>query len=238
METKGIDYEQESKLVFEQLLKSTGINFERELESILKQLTAEPSSNSIEKERDFVPPFIGGNNIKLIIIGQDPTIRNVKQRKNIKCTLNLNKSRALTKYIEQICEGLGITIENVYATNVFKYFYENPPADTFDVLIKHLPPNLNLLKKELSVFPKVPVITLGEPILKLLTDGVHAKVRYYWGYDSKSRTSNGAFKFLHANENKLNRTFYPFCHQPSIRKQFYNDTIKEYTHFVKCISRI
>lgn len=218
-------------------MEITEFDFTQELRLILKQLTNEPS-NRIQPKHGFVPPFIGGNDIKLIVIGQDPTIRNVQQRKNIESTLNLNKPGALRRYIEQICDSLEITIENVYATNVFKYFYERPPADTFDVLVKHLTPNLSLLKKELSVFPKVPVITLGEPVLKLLTDDIHAKVRYYWGYDSKTRTSNGAFKFLTANENKLNRTFYPFCHQPSIRKQFYNDTLKEYAHFVKCMWRI
>ena len=81
-------------------------------------------------EYGFVPPFMGGKDIKLIVI----TIRNEERRKNIICTLNLDKQGALRSYIKQICSCMEVTIDNVYATNVFKYFYERPPADTWDVL--------------------------------------------------------------------------------------------------------
>jgi len=226
MKTKGVDYGQERKLVCQQLLKSIGIDFERELASIFNELTDEPS-NHIQPEYGFVPPFMGGNDIKLIVIGQDPTIRKEERRKNIICTLNLDKQGALRRYVEQqICDNMEISIDNVYATNVFKYFYERPPADTLDVLKKHLSPNLTLLKEELNHFPKVPVITLGEPVLKLLNND-QAKVRYYWRYDR-----NGEFMRVEAEESKLGRAFYPFCHQPSIRKQFYKDNLKDFCQFV------
>lgn len=231
MKTKGIDYEQERKLVCEQLLKSTRISFEHELASILEQLT-DKRSNRIQPDYGFVPPFMGGNDIKLIVIGQDPTIRNEERRKNIICTLNLDKQGALRKYVKQICDNMEITIENVYATNVFKYFYGRPPADTLDVLKEHLQSNLELLKKELSCFPNVPIITLGEPVLKLLTGNEQAKVRYYWRYDSKKGTRNGEFLRVEAKESKFRRPFYPFCHQPSIRKQFYSNNLEDYCHFV------
>lgn len=215
-------------------METTGIDYKSELEIIFKQLPVE-YSNPVKQELGFVPPYMGEADIKLIIIGQDPTIRNEERRKNINCTLNLDKEGALRRYVEQICEGLDITIDNVFATNIFKYFYTTPPANTFDVLTKHLSPNLCLLRKELSVFPDIPIITLGEPVLKLLTGNRHAKVRYYWGYDSKTRTCNGEFKCVGSEENKLNRTFYPYCHQPSIRKQFYKDkdTFRKYTDYVK-----
>ena len=178
-------------------------------------------------EYGFVPPFMGGKDIKLIVI----TIRNEERRKNIICTLNLDKQGALRSYIKQICSCMEVTIDNVYATNVFKYFYERPPADTWDVLKKHLSPNLTLLKEELNHFPNVPVITLGEPVLKLLNND-QAKVRYYWRYDSKTGTKNGEFMCVKAEESKLGRAFYPFCHQPSIRKQFYKDNLKDFCQFV------
>ena len=66
MKTKGVDYGQERKLVCQQLLKSIGIDFERELASIFNELTDEPS-NHIQPEYGFVPPFMGGNDIKLIV---------------------------------------------------------------------------------------------------------------------------------------------------------------------------
>lgn len=213
-------------------MKTQEIDFKQELKLIFEQLIDDPS-NLIKQELGFVPPYFGKDEIKLIIIGQDPTIRNEEQRKNITCTLNLDKAGSLTRYVGQICEGLGITIENVYATNVFKYFYSVPPAKTFDVLKKHLEPNLRLLNKELSAFPNISVITLGEPVLKLLSYDEKVKVREYWGYNPHTGTSNEEFKFVSANENKLGRTLFPFCHQPSIRKQFYKDAFEKYINYVK-----
>lgn len=219
-------------------MKTQEIDFEQELKLIFEKLIDEPS-NHIIKEYGIVPPYQGNSDIKLVIIGQDPTIRNEEQRKNIACTLNLDKAGSLTRYVEQICEGLGIAIKNVYATNVFKYFYSNPPADTFDVLKKHLDPNLQLLNKELSTIPDVPIITLGEPVLRLLTGNDKAEVSDYWGYDPKTRTRNGAFKYSKADENKLNRAFFPFCHITSYNtKVFYKGTLKEYINYVKRMSGV
>lgn len=208
------------------------INFEKEVEKIISQLT-NYEENPISKELGFVPPYNeAGKDIKLIIIGQDPTIKNEKQRCKINATLNLDKSGAIRKYVEDICEGLKISLTNVYATNVFKYFYTVPPAGTFEVLEKHLTPNLNLLKKELSAFQQCPIITLGEPVLRLLANN-KTKVREYWDYNPKTGLTNGNFKFVSANDNKLNRIIFPFCHQPSIRKDFYKNTLNQYVHFVK-----
>ena len=236
MEMTKIDYSADREIVLQQIKERSGIDYDRELEIIFEQLQPlAESSNPVEakKELDFVPPYFGKDDIKLIIIGQDPTIRNEERRKNITCTLNLDKSGALRGYVEQICEGLGITIENVYATNVYKYFYSEPPAKTFDVLKKHLEPNLRLLSKELSAFPNIPIITLGEPVLKLLSNDDKVKVREYWGYNPHTGSSNGKFKFVSDNENKLGRIMFPFCHQPSIRKQFYKDTFEKYIDYVK-----
>ncbi len=208
------------------------INFEKEVEKIISQLT-DYKANPISKDLCYVPPFNeAGKDIKLIIVGQDPTIKNEKQRCKINYTLNLDKSGAIRKYVEDICDGLNISLSNVYATNLFKYFYTIPPAQTFDVMEKHLEPNLTLLKKELAGFANCPIITLGEPVLKLLV-GNNAKVREYWGYDKKTGKTNGKFKYVSANDNKLNRIIFPFCHQPSIRKDFYKNALSQYVDFVK-----
>ena len=188
--------------------------------------------NRIDINLDVVKPYLGSDVIKIIVIGQDPTIKNEKTRKNITCTLNLDKENSLKRYISDICTNLGLTIENVYATNLFKYFYTIPPAQTMDVLYAHLEPNLELLKEELSQYKGIPIITLGEPVLQLLTHP-KAKVREYWDYNPKTGESNGNFTYSKANENKLSRDFYPFPHQPSIRKMFYGGTIDKYIRIVK-----
>lgn len=188
--------------------------------------------NQINLELNTIPPFKGKCEIKLIIIGQDPTIRNVKFRKNITCTLNLDKSNSLKTYIGSICEKLGITLENVYATNLFKYFYTYPPADTPEVLQAHLKPNLELLKQELDEYKGLPVITLGQPVLQLLC-GDSTLVKNFWDYDKKTGKTNGNFCYSNGLENNLNRDFYPFPHQPSIIKEFYKNTLNSYTQFMR-----
>ena len=91
------------------------------------------TNNPIYMRLDPVLPFKESDNMKLIIIGQDPTIKNENQRIRIKTTLNLDKNGSLKTYITGICNKLGIRLENVYATNVFKYFYTCPPARTMDI---------------------------------------------------------------------------------------------------------
>lgn len=213
------------------------------LESKVKSLTSslEVFKENLVVEGSFVPPYIGKDEIKLVVIGQDPTVRNPKSRKSVTCTLNLNKQNsALYRYIKRLCDGLGITMENVYATNLFKYFYSIPPANTPEVLKSHLQPNLELLKEELSSLclpTGCLVITLGEPVLKLLLNqdvpNNEKKVRFYWGYDSKTKESDRNFRFVDESKNALAYRLYPFCHQPSMRKEFYKDMLEHYIEYVR-----
>ena len=58
-----------------------------ELESRVKRIKA-----SLEDSKEnpivggFVPPYIGKGEIKFMIIGQDPTVRNPKSREKVTCT--------------------------------------------------------------------------------------------------------------------------------------------------------
>lgn len=199
---------------------------------LLRSGLANHAANPIDYSLKAIPPFIGNEEIKLIIVGQDPTIRNVASRKKISCTLNLDKNNSLKTYISSICEKLGITLENVYATNLFKYFYTYPPAETPEVLRAHLEPNLELLKQELESFKGIPVIILGQPLLQLLC-GKQALVRNYWGYLKSTGKSNSNFSYSQVKENKLSRDFFPFPHQPSIGKEFYKNTLEQYCNYLK-----
>ncbi|MFP4418824.1 MAG: uracil-DNA glycosylase family protein [Chitinispirillaceae bacterium] len=192
--------------------------------------------NPIDKGLLPVPPFKIGNDIKLIIIGQDPTIRNVKRREFIDTTLNLDKNGSLKTYISDICAQFSIELSNIYATNVFKYFYQKPPADTKEVLKQHLAPNLQLLRMELEAYPDAAVFTLGEPVLQLLIrDGVKEKVRMYWDYEKETGESGFDFTHCRAGDNAINRDFFPFPHQPSIRKEFYKSTFGQYLEYMRAL---
>jgi len=111
--------------------------------------------NEIDDSLLPVTPFKISSEIKVIIIAQDPTIQQKKSRQKIDITLNLDKNGALKNYIEKICKNLNVKIENIYATNLFKYFYTHPPEKTFNVLKKHFEPNLKLLENfEIIIFIK------------------------------------------------------------------------------------
>lgn len=181
---------------------------------------------------NIIQPYIESDDIRLIIIGQDPTVKNINSRKKIETTLNLDKKNALTSYINRICNGLGLSLSNVYATNLFKYFYINPPTSTMNVLYNHIQPNLELLREELNAYPSCPIITLGEPLLKLLTNK-DEKVRNYWDYHRNTGTTGYSFLYSIDRLNSLERNFFPFPHQPSMRKKFYNNTFDAYIEYVK-----
>lgn len=183
-------------------------------------------------------PYHGTGEIKLIVLGQDPTVKNPVSRKRIKTVLNLDKNRSVKAYLSRVCSVLGISVkENAYATNLYKNFFVHPPTQIFDVniFLEFIGAWLPLLKDELALFGQVPIITLGEPILApLLRIGVPAKVRHYWGYtpDWKSGKSY-PFQHVKPQDNKLGRVIFPFPHQPSIRTQFYRTKLDDYTLYMK-----
>ncbi len=190
------------------------------------------AENPIDDSLPAVLPFYSSDNIQLIIIGQDPTVKNIISRRTIKHTLNLDKKGALHLYISEICRLLDIGFENIYATNIFKYFYTVPPERTMYVLYQHLVPNLELLKKELSCWQNAIVVSLGLPVLRLLTHE-KAEVSEYWNYNKKTKKSDGNFKCCRSDSNKLGIDFYPLPHQPSIIKMFYKSHLKDYLKYVK-----
>lgn len=181
----------------------------------------------IEYDLNPIPPYCGDGAIKLIIVGQDPTVKNKKSREQISVALNLDKKCTIATYIEEgICKPLGISLDEVYATNLFKYFYQIPPSRSIDVLNAHLKPNLELLLEEIRQLPVCPVITLGEPVLQLLSCDSKVKLRNYWNYNGKG------FSYLQKEENKLGRIIFPFVHLNSRYKSFYKAKFSEFSAFV------
>jgi uracil-DNA glycosylase len=192
-------------------------------------------------DSDFNPPAVFGGNakVRLIILGQDPTVKNPESRKNITTVLNLDKNGSLKSYITKICEHLGLDIYNdIYATNFFKNFFKEPPARNkmgyiFSEFKKMWFP---LLQEELSHYKNVPVISLGEPILRILVNDVNKRnirVRDYWDYNSKTKMTNGNFKYMEVNTTAIGKAIFPFPHQPSLSKPFYSNTLRQYLDFLR-----
>jgi hypothetical protein len=186
-------------------------------------------------------PYQGTGKISLIVLGQDPTVKDPAARKAINTVLNLDKSGSVRVYLAGVCNDLGIKLtENVYATNLYKSFFVRPPTQIaeVDLFRECIGLWLPLLKEELAPFGAVPVITLGEPLFRaLMGGGAAAKVRAYWGYTPEWKTRGpGPFDYVRAADNPLGRAVFPFPHQPSLRKQFYKGRMKAYTSFVRAVA--
>ncbi len=175
---------------------------------------------------------------KLIFLGQDPTIKNLTKLKDIKMVLNLNKPGPLYAYLNMICKGLGLDLKkDVYATNFLKNFFIKPPTQFKDnaLFTSFAHVWFPLLHEELGILNNVPVITLGQPVLSLIVQGDTPKlVREYWGYNKEWKTGKTlTFKYIEPDKNILNKKVFPFPHQPSRTKRFYNSREKLYIDFVR-----
>lgn len=198
----------------------------------------------IDTSLNIPKSYTGAGDIKLIILGQDPTVKNAASRAQIEKVLNLNKEGSLKRYLSKICSYLGITLDNVYATNVIKNFFTQPPTTYKDINNRNISNKIigkyaeywnEVLNYELAKYPDVPIITLGEPVLQCIK--IHdqsRKVREYWGYTSNYKS--GVFKeysYIEKKNNEFNRIIFPFPHQPSISKKFYGEQLEKYCCFIK-----
>ena len=206
---------------------------------IFKKITADESlAPYIDTGLPIPDVFVGTGEIKLIVLGQDPTVKDPEKRKEITVTLNLNKRGAVRNYLSRVCRELGLDLDlNVYATNLLKNFFIEPPAqikelDIFEAFVPHW---LLLLREEVAMFPDATIMTLGEPLLRaLILDRSKGLVREYWGY-AKDWQENPPlpFSFVPPEDNRLGRRFFPFPHQPSLRKRFYKATLPAYIDYLR-----
>jgi len=192
-------------------MKKHILQIEKDLKTTKRLLLKDHVLKNDIDNHDFIIPFSNAEkitDIKLIIIGQDPTIRNQKARKNIKVTLNLDKENSLKAYLKTVCNILEVDIEKeVYATNLYKCFFKIPPADDQTILTRHFKIWIDFLMQELSVFKNSFVITLGEPLINQLIHTNSKKVKYYWDYTGQTKSGLN-FKFSEPHENYLQRCLY------------------------------
>lgn len=212
---------------------------QHQAERVLAQVAMLPQLGAYTDSSLPIPkPYSGSGAVRLIILGQDPTVKDASKRAQIGTALNLDKRGSLLAYLAHVCSGLGLDIrKDVYATNLWKGFFVRPPTqiDEVDVLAESREPWLALLREELAVFPDAPVIALGEPLLRqLVLEDASPKVRDYWGYTDDWRAGEtGTLRYLEASGNRLGRRLFPFPHQPSIRKLFYKQRLDEYIAFMR-----
>lgn len=107
----------------------------RKAELLLEKFISDPKlSRYVDNKRPIPKVFQGSGDIKLIILGQDPTVKDIASRDKIETVLNLDKSGNLRNYLSKICNHLGVSLdENVYATNYLKNFFIKPPTQIKDI---------------------------------------------------------------------------------------------------------
>lgn len=209
-----------------------------EIKKVIEELKTSEISSYIDTKISPPNPFRGSGKIKLIILGQDPTVQNPEYRKKIKVTLLLNQPGSLRRYIEKICQALDFYLdENIYATNLLKNFFTIPPDKIrkTDQLFtqKAAVYWISLLKKEVEEFKDVPILTLGEPVLNCLTKSPsEVLIRNYWDYEGPAQYGQN-FNYIKPTENILSRVIFPFPHIPGLRHKIYKQQMDGYLAFMK-----
>ena len=211
-----------------------------QIETVLDALQNDPQLGPyIDMSLRIPEVFHGAGSIRLIILGQDPTVDNPASRQRITTVLNLDKSSSLTTYLRKMCGYLEIDLySQVYATNLFKNFFTLKPTEnkTVDIFKTALPYWLPVLQAELDQFPTAPVLILGEPLLKALCSGeASPRVKDYWGWTPRWKAGEALpFAYLEPGSNQLQRVLFPYPHLPSWQhKKFYFDRLEQYSVFAR-----
>jgi len=122
-----------------------------------------------DMELKVKPFFQKGSNKRLMLVGQDPTIR--KKSERVKQVLMLDEERGRLKcWLRQLLGENNFGELTIYATNVVKCTFEKLPSSAPKGGFKFLKPYFETCKthlmKELLQFNPSLVLTLGEPTHK------------------------------------------------------------------------
>jgi uracil-DNA glycosylase len=194
--------------------------------------------------RTIPRPFMGRGPIRLVVVGQDPTVQKESSRGSITTVLNLDRAGSLRAHIDSLCKALGVDLNSeVYATNLAKGFFTDPPTKILknsgrDVLAETSTRWMPLLRDELAQLPGALVVSLGEPLLPvLIAPGNPNTMRHYWGWQRDWKLKGcGPFVTVNPKQSNLGRIFFPFVHQPTMRgsrSKFYRCRMDEYMRFMR-----
>lgn len=205
---------------------------------VIDKLAQSEISSYINTSYTPPDPFRGRGKIKLIILGQDPTVRDPEHRKNLKIVLLLNQPGRLRTYVQNICKALDIALdENIYATNLLKNFFTDRP-DTMrekdpQFFGKAAAYWIPLLREEIAEFGNVPLLPLGEPVLNCLVKSPErVLIRTFWGYEGPGHYGRN-FGYVKPVDNILSRAVFPFPHLPGLSHEFYRQQMNGYLGFMK-----
>lgn len=184
-------------------------------------------------------PFVGTGEIRLVILGQDPTVEGMNTRQAINTVLMLDqKGSNLHQFLTSICTELGISLdENVYATNICKNFFTEPPNNvtTTDLISLSWSNWRPLLVEELARFPDAKIVTLGNPVLKVLVkEPKEQDLKRYWGHKNNwKKSGRNQFRCVDEQHSTVGRQFFPLPHIETVKElELYSTHFVEYLSFV------
>lgn len=168
-----------------------------------------------------IDPFHkAGNKLKLLLIGQDPTISNEPERVNTVLMLNETQGRngQLRKWLEKELFGIDNFKEiEVYATNLVKCQFDYPPTKSQEGALKFLEPRFKLCKKylikEICNFKPDIILTLGESAHKLFSKEIEVVSGNLKGKMKEDFTG----KFVKASINGVEFNYSPCLHIKNFR---------------------
>jgi hypothetical protein len=185
-------------------------------------------------------PFVGGDDIRLIVVGQDPTVSNPISQRKITTALMLDQHGPLRNYVKGLCLKLGLQLSQVYGTNVFKMVLTDTPTrlkkQGVDVLmlIHQAGDWVGLLADEVARHPDALVISLGQPVLSYLVKDGPVELRHYWGYHKRWKEEPlRESSVIPAPSSTIGRTVAPFPHLNSFNRGFYYKARPDYISFIR-----
>jgi uracil-DNA glycosylase len=207
---------------------------------IISELKSDPDiGNYIDESLSAPCPFEGTGEIRLIVIGQDPTVKDLVSRSQVKTVLTLDDPGShLYRYVNRISTGLGFSLhQNVYATNVCKNFFTELPetVDDVDLIAVSWSRWKELLDIELSRYPDAIIVTLGKPILGVLVHPPASHdLKQYWGHVDHWKTKGRRdFQFVEKKDSIIGRRFFPFPHITNSKAtELYSRHFDDYLEFV------
>lgn len=134
--------------------------------------------------------YIEGNELRLMLIGQDPTVDKRAEEVNVPLLLDSKKRNTLRKWLKN---EIGIDMDQltVYATNVVKCTFDNMPTRQGIPALRFLEPFYtncqNHLKNEIELFKPNVILTFGESahilFIRLLENYPQNKYKMTKAYD-------------------------------------------------------
>ena len=161
-----------------------------------------------------------GDKLKLLLIGQDPTIFDEPERVNTVLMLNETQGRngQLRKWLEKELFGTANFQKiEIYATNLVKCQFDQPPTLSAEGALKFLKPRFELckefLKNEIKAFKPDFVLTLGESAHILFS----GEIEVILGALKGKMKEDFSGKFIKAKINDIEFNYSPCLHIKTFR---------------------